>query len=320
MAEDLVLRSRIRERESGTTLLEFLAGRFTYHSEAEWRERIAAGAVVVNGRAAGPDELLAEGDLVTYTIAGFREPAVDTRVETVLETPELFLVGKPAGTPVTRSGLIVHNTLVNIVRRRWREEVHPLHRIDRETSGLVLFGRNKEVCRRYQSDLGRIILGKYYLAVVHGAFPGGRTVVDLPLGPREDSEILCRMWPGEGKPCLTVFHCLAAAADRSLVLAELKTGRRHQIRAHLAHLGHPVVGDKIYTEGGRYFLKKIESGLDEADLAVLGARNHLLHAWCLEISLPEGRRRFFSKLFSEDFRYNLERFPGWRNKAKEIMT
>lgn len=317
---DLVLETTIKGRDDGAPLLPYLAERFTYYSRERWLEGIGEGWVTVNAARVAAGHVLREGDRLTCVIRGVSEPAVDTSFAVILADRELILVDKPAGTPVTRSGLIVKNTLVNLVRRRFgSDDIHPLHRIDRETGGLVLFGRNKEVCRRFQSDLSSLIGGKYYLAVVRGAFPHERIRVDMPLGPRGDSEIRCRMWPGVGKPCRTVFYCLRRGGDRSLVLARLLTGRRHQIRAHLAHLGHPVVGDKIYAHGGRFFLKKLEQGLDEEDYRILGAKNHLLHAWSLTIARPGGKRRFFSEGVSAEFCRALEGMGGWRERALAVI-
>ncbi|HSH13784.1 MAG TPA: RNA pseudouridine synthase, partial [Desulfurivibrionaceae bacterium] len=266
------------------------------------------------------------GDQLGYLAAAFTEPEVPTYFEVVMETADLLLVGKPAGTPVARTGLIVRNTLVNLLRSHYGEDIHPLHRLDRETSGLILCARNREACQRWQQPRHQLITGKYYLAIVQGRMAPGIHHADQPLAVRPESAVRCRMWPeAGGKACLTVFHTLAATTTVSLVLAELITGRRHQIRAHLAQLGHPVIGDKIYSHDDHFFLKRVEGELTSADFLELGAMNHTLHAWAMRLKLPDCQEKLhFSSLFSADLRRHLEFFPGWENRARvqlaEIMA
>ncbi|NTV13497.1 MAG: RNA pseudouridine synthase [Desulfobulbaceae bacterium] len=256
---------------------------------------------------------------MTYHAKDFREPETPRFFEPIMQTAELLLVGKPAGIPVTRTGLIVRNTFINLLRNHFGDDLHPLHRLDRETSGLLLCARGSAACRKYQRHQPPPMTGKYYLAVVFGTLPTGATICsEQPLATRADSPVRCRMWPETtGKACRTFFHILATTGDFSLVLAELQTGRRHQIRAHLAHLGQPVVGDKIYSHEGHYFLKRIAGELEEADYLRLGSHNQLLHAWALRLHRPgHPERLYFSQLFSEEFRDYLGLFPGWEETAR----
>lgn len=319
---DLHLQCRLGLRDSGRNLLELLISRFPYHGEDQWRQLIALGQVSINGQAGTPTLQVARGDLLEYRATGFTEPDVPTFFEPVLETADLLLVGKAAGTPVARTGLIVRNTLVNLLRRHYGEDIHPLHRLDRETGGLILCARSREACRRWQNCRPPLITGKYYLAVVEGRMPPGRHLTDQALATRPDSPVRCRMWPDDhGKPCRTIFHTIAAAAGASLVLAELITGRRHQIRAHLAHLGHPVIGDKIYSQEGRFFLKRVAGALSTDDFGELGATCHTLHAWALGLALPDcPESLYFSGLFPADLRRYLALFPGWESRAREMLA
>lgn len=319
---DLLLQSRLGEGDGGSTVLELLAVRFPYYTLGRWRELIDQGQVNVNGQSVAHGQITEVGDLLEYRAVGFTEPEVPTCFEPVMKTADLLLVGKPAGTPVTRTGLIVRNTLVNLLRHHYGEEIHPLHRLDRETGGLILCARNHEACRRWQNPRHTPITGKYYLVVVRGRMPLGTRYSEQPLAIRADSPVRCRMWPeADGKPCRTIFHTLAVESAFSLVLAELVTGRRHQIRAHLAHLGYPVVGDKIYSHDGYYFLKRLTGELTADDFRELGANNHTLHAWALRLKLPgESERLFFSRMFSEDLCRYLKLFPDWEKGARERLT
>lgn len=317
----LHLQRHLLASEAGNTLLGFLTAHFPYHPRERWQELLKGGAISVNGGVAEAEQILATGDLLAYQAINFTEPEVPNYFEPILQTAELLLVGKPAGVPVTRTGLIVRNTFVNLLRHHYGEDLHPLHRLDRETSGLLVCARGNEACRKYQNSAIPLMGGKYYLALVHGAMPPGAISSEQPLATRTGSQVRCRMWPDNaGKPCRTTFHTLATAANLSLVLAELQTGRRHQIRAHLAHLGYPVVGDKIYGHEGRYFLKRLTEELGESDYQALGAHNHALHAWALHLDLPaQPRRLYFSQLFSEDFQRYLKLFPNWESSARKRL-
>jgi len=321
MDSTLYLKCQLSSIDAGLTLLNVLTDRFPYHDAGKWQELIEGELVLLNGEPPAPDTVVRGGDSLVYKAVDFQEPAVATEWKEALKTPDLLLVDKPAGTPVSRTGLIIRNTLVNILRRHYSEDIHLLHRLDRETGGLLLCARSREACRKYQGSLPGIITGKYYLAVVQGRFAPSNLEVLAPLDTKPDSPVRCRMWVDpEGKKCRTIFHGISATGDFSLVLAELATGRRHQIRAHLAHLGHPLVGDKIYSHDGKFYLKRIGSELTEEDYQRLGAENHTLHAWAMRLKVPgQPEKLYFSGKFSPDMDKLLRLFPGWREKSISLV-
>jgi 23S rRNA pseudouridine1911/1915/1917 synthase len=321
MPYTLSLSCTIAPSEKGLSLIDLLVGRFPYHDAEQWREIISCGNILLNGENPGPGHKVCSGDTLNYRAIDHQEPAVSTEIEPVMETADLLLVGKPASTPVTRTGLIVHNTFVNILRRHYGHDIHPLHRLDRETSGLLLCAKSNEACRVYQKKLPKMVSGKYYLAVVRGKLQVDDLVVNEPLCTSPDNPVRCQMLVDEkGKACRTLVQTVMAREDLSLILAELVTGRRHQIRAHLAHLGHPLVGDKIYSYNGKYFLKRLEEDLTGEDYQQLGAQNHTLHAWAMHLELPgHPEKLYFSELFSPDMENYLHLFPDWREKAGRLL-
>ena len=175
---------------------------------------------------------------------------------------------------------------------------HLIHRLDRETSGLVLIAKHTEVAR----ELGKVwetrTVQKEYLALVHGHVAAEQGMIDAPLGKDEASIVAIKdcVRP-DGSPAQTEFfvekrftravsHDEAAfrsqVSNFTLLRLRPHTGRKHQIRIHLAHLGHPIVGDKIYGGDPDLYLSLVEGRLTDEQRARLILPNHALHACCLQ--------------------------------------
>lgn len=332
MLRDMFFESEIRPEQNGHLLLDSLAERFTYHSREEWIDRLKTGKVTLNGEVANPESVAHKGDKVVYHIENYEEPDVPTDFETVFEDDEFLLVSKPAGIPVHHTGRIFYNTFTAVVRRAMDcETATPMHRLDRDTGGLMLFAKDCDTAARFQKNLDRILLRKFYLAVVPGEFPAEEVRCDLPLREDPASPLRVKMFHFEdGKSCSTVFRRLAffdcaAAAESpanlplaklssvklSLVECELLTGRKHQIRAHLAELGFPIVGDRLYSHEGRFYEKMARGGgLTEEDFAVLGSHFQMLFAYKVELLLPYWNepRTFTSSFFPKDMADLLEAY------------
>jgi len=176
------------------------------------------------------------------------------------------------------AGLFVHRTRLgpdrDVLLQRLRDQdghrVTPVHRLDRPTSGAVVFGFDAEIVRRLQEALARSTTRKLYLALVRRP-TAEELEVDRPLSAG-------RGQPGPRKQARTLFRRLAVLEDRfSLILARPTTGRRHQIRRHLAGLGHHVLGDVRYGKG------RVNRELRER----IGLGRMALHAWRLELDLGE---------------------------------
>lgn len=315
---EMLFESIVRPEHHGFSILESLVSRFTYHNREEWKMKLETGLVSLNGNPVNIESVVFRGDKIVYRVENYTEPEVPTHFEMIFEDEEFLILGKPAGVPVHHTGKIFYNTFTAIVRRIFgNEELMPLHRIDRDTSGMLLFAKNRDTAARFQKHLDRILLRKIYLAIVPGIFPEEEFRCEIPLAEKSESAIKLKMYPFEnGKPCLTVFRRKNIlerdfgnlCGPFSLVEAELITGRKHQIRAHLAALQFPVVGDRLYSHEGTYYLKMLQSPLSEGDIQVLGSKTQMLHAHRFYIQLPYWKEPqwFESKEFSPEMKLLLD--------------
>lgn len=273
-------------RNPGTdSLLQYLSRRFTYHSSEEWSGLLAKGRLELEGTVAGGAEPLREGMSLRFAVVDYEEPHVPLDYRILERGTDLGFVHKPAGMPVHRTGKIFFQTLANLVKEELGDPAWaPLNRLDRETSGLVAFARGADAFREYAPSAPGSVWIKFYAAVVRGAPPADRGILDQALGELPGSAIRCRMHALHGgKPALTLYRKVASQDGLSLLVLSPVTGRKHQLRAHLAGIGCPILGDKIYSGDGRAYLKQLDGELDEADLLELGASRHLLHSFCLRI-------------------------------------
>ena len=226
------------------------------------------------------------------------EPEPDTPQEfrVVHDDGALLVVDKPAGLPVHPTARYSANTFTSLARLRFPDrKVDPAHRIDRETSGLLACGAAPEVTRRLKRDFAGGRVAKTYLALALGVPAEDRFAVDAPLALTGASAVRVRMHVhAGGLPSVTGFEVLGRrtapdGAPVALLACRPRTGRQHQIRAHLHHAGLPMVGDKIYGPDEAIFDRFTRREMTAADQERLRLPRHALHAWRLELPHPETR-------------------------------
>ena len=223
------------------------------------------------------------------------QPSHDAHLTVLYEDAWLLAVDKPAGVLVHGDGTGGGPTLTDLVAARLAGEgrvdaaaqLQAVQRLDVETTGVVLFSLDKAVQPKLDAQVAGHAMKKAYLAVVSGRLPWASRRVEAPLG-RDRHQAgkmrVCR--PGAGKSSVTLVRRLAVSEDsrRSLLAVELLTGRKHQIRVHLAHLGFPLVGDDLYG-GARPSSSRGEKGLllhalsEDVVHPASGERIHLETAW-----------------------------------------
>ncbi|WP_295487572.1 RluA family pseudouridine synthase [Streptococcus sp. UBA632] len=249
-------------KESGIRLDKALAD-LTELSRSQANEAIKNGNILVNGKAVKAKYSVKEGDLVTYDLP---EPEVleyeaeDIPLDIVYEDDDVAVVNKPQGMVVHPSVGHTSGTLVNALMYHIHDlssingVVRPgiVHRIDKDTSGLLMIAKNDRAHQALAEELKDKKSLRKYLAIVHGNISNDRGVIEAPIG-RSEKDRKKQAVMAKGKPAVTHFKVLERFGNYTLVELTLETGRTHQIRVHMAYIGHPVAGDPLY--GPRKTLK-----------------------------------------------------------------
>jgi 23S rRNA pseudouridine1911/1915/1917 synthase len=214
------------------------------------------------------------------------------------EDEDVVAVDKPAGQPVHPSGRHLTGTLIQDVHARYSQgaelavPVRLCHRIDKETSGIVLLAKGARAHRQIRKQFERGTIEKEYLALVHGSPGEDEGAIDLPLGPARASRVRMKISvQADGAEAHTTWRVLERRGGFALLACKLLTGRQHQIRVHLAAIGHPLVGDKLYGADEELFLRGARHELDASDLARLRLSRHALHSHRLAWVAPSGGAR-----------------------------
>ncbi|KXT76728.1 RluA family pseudouridine synthase [Streptococcus sp. DD12] len=246
---------RIDSQSVGLRLDKALAD-LTSLSRTQAKEAIAQGDVTVNGQVQKAKYKTQVGDLITCVEPEVTELSVtaeDIPLDIRYEDEDLVVVNKPQGMVVHPSAGHPTGTLVNALLYRVKDlssingVVRPgiVHRIDKDTSGLLMVAKNDQAHQALAQELKEKKSQRHYLALVHGNIPNDRGVIEAPIG-RSPKDRKKQAVVANGKPALTRFKVLERFGDYTLVECQLETGRTHQIRVHLAYIGHPLAGDPLY--------------------------------------------------------------------------
>ncbi|XP_017075672.2 LOW QUALITY PROTEIN: RNA pseudouridylate synthase domain-containing protein 2 [Drosophila eugracilis] len=228
-------------------ILDVFVREFRAAPPEEYERSLEAGKLTVNNEKVPKDYKIKHNDLLANVVHRHEVPVTSQPIKIVYMDKDIVVVNKPASIPVHPCGRYRHNTVVFILAKEHNmKNLRTIHRLDRLTSGLLLFGRTSERARELELQIRTRQVHKEYVCRVEGRFPDGIVechekidVVSYKIG-------VCKVSP-KGKDCKTTFQRIGEVGDDSIVLCKPLTGRMHQIRVHLQFLGYPISNDPLYN-------------------------------------------------------------------------
>ena len=265
----------------------YLSTKFdTTISRSLWQKYIKAGYVSVNNKVATtPKFEVDETDEIALNLPEKEQADVDLPI--LYEDNDVIVVNKPSGLLThAKGGLSDEPTVAEIIRPKTSfatdtDRPGIVHRLDRDTSGLLIIAKNPESAAHLQRQFAGRTAKKTYIAITDGKPKLNAAKIDLPIGRNPSAPSTFRVDPN-GKPAQTTYHVLAENDAQSLIELKPTTGRTHQLRVHLTHLNAPILGDRVYGKS--------------SDCRMM------LHAQKLEITLPSGERKVFEAAIPDEFK------------------
>lgn len=273
-------------REGGERLDRFLKRRIPGLSrnriQRAIRERVSLSWVARRPR---PSTVVRPGGEVRIGYTPPVETLLELAIPVLARGPGWLAVDKPPGIPVHPVNSVRENSLIRMLRRQEaREGLRLCHRLDRETSGALLVAEDSSTARWLSTAFLRGRVHKEYVALVEGVVAADAGRIELPVGEAPSSVVFVRREAGVGQQALTDWRVERRAHDRTLLRVFPRTGRRHQIRVHLAAIGHPVLGDLLYGRPDQDYLDLVRGGVDARRLRG-GPARQLLH--CARLVFPD---------------------------------
>jgi 23S rRNA pseudouridine1911/1915/1917 synthase len=258
----------------------YMTERFPHSSRSEWTTRIQAGEVLLDDVRVEPDVKVRAGSALVWERPPWEEEPTPQEFTILYEDMHLVAVNKPSGLPTIPGGGFYQNTLLSFVRKEYRE-ARPLHRLGRATSGIVLFALDRDTASKLIDNWSAV--GKQYRALGSGIATMDRYDIQARIGERWHPRLGKVYAANElGKEARSIARALERRNESTLFEVDLHTGRPHQIRIHLASIGHALVGDPLYGAGGQPL---------ESSPGLPGDSGYWLHAKQLVFEHPHSGRQ-----------------------------
>ena len=268
-------------KEAGIRLDKYISEQNNDLSRAMIQKLIENGNVTVNEKVVKASYKVNLGDNIKIVLEEPKETELKPEkipLNVVYEDNDIIVINKEKGMVVHPGNGNLEGTLVNAVLERCKDslsgiggEIRPgiVHRLDKDTSGLIIVAKNDKAHIRLSEDLKEHKVKKTYIALVRGVVKENEATIDMPIG-RSDNVRVKMAVKKEGKNAITHFKVLKRYNGYTLLEVRIETGRTHQIRVHMAEIGYPVVGDMVYSNGKNPF----------------NVEGQMLHAWKLEFNHP----------------------------------
>jgi 23S rRNA pseudouridine1911/1915/1917 synthase len=321
----------VKARMVGKRIDAYLASRFPDYSRSVVQKVIDVGAVLVNGQTVKASYKVRLDDQIRVWLPELADDAPtpeDIPITVVYEDAALTVVNKPAGMVVHPAKGHWSGTLVNALQFHYdtlstaggAERPGIVHRLDRDTTGLLLVAKSDLAHRQLAQQFEQRTIRKEYLALVAGAPERDSDYIERTIGfhPTNREKMAIRLPTDGGKPALTFYEVIERFRGYAFVRCKPATGRTHQIRVHLTHIGHPIVADKAYSGRDRLTLGDlVGAGATEADGESVLIDRQALHAHSLRLEHPlTGQPLQLTAPLPDDMTRTLEALRRLRPEAK----
>jgi len=241
----------ISSKDQGRTLLSHLAGLYPHSTRQAWQQNLNNGEVTVNGVTATGSESLTSGQILVWNRPPWIEPDSPQHFEVLFRDSHLMAVNKPAGLPTLPGGGFMENTLLRLVQKQ-TPNANPVHRLGRATTGIVLFAKTPQAASKLCAHWNTPRIQKIYRALAQDVAQQDDYEILTPIGlvPHPLIGFVWAASPG-GKASESLARVISRTKSTTTFEVRLNSGRPHQIRIHLASIGHPLVGDPLYGVTGQ---------------------------------------------------------------------